>query len=130
MRYRNTQKKHESVCRMIDYALTHCDDAEAWDGVSLVLRHRLSGYERACLLIAASRALPSDDVVHVLSAVEKQECIGMPMPPFLDHMQDATWWADHASVPERKAVLVAAFASLSPGDQHAFLAYVDRRAAA
>ena len=121
---------HQSVCRMFGYALTLGDDAEAWDGLSLVLRYRLTGYERACVLMAASRSLPAYDVVSVLEAIEEREGIGMPLPPFLDYMDDATWWADHASINERKAVLVASFTSLTAKEQANFLTYASGRSAA
>ena len=98
--------------------------------MSLVLRHRLTGFERACVLMAASRSLPADDVVSVLEAIEEREGIGMPLPPFLDYMDDATWWADHASTNERKAVLVASFTSLTVKEQANFLTYASGRSAA
>ena len=98
MSFAKNQKRHQSVCQMTGHALTLHDDPEAWDGLSLVMRYRLTGYERASLLLATSRSLPSDDVAHVLKAIEEREGIGMPLPPLLDHMDDATWWASHASV--------------------------------
>ena len=130
MMYQHWNKDHQSVCRMIGYALTLHDDAGAWDGLSLVLRHRLSGFERACLLMSTSRSMTADDVVHVLQSVEARESIGMPLPPFLDHMDDAKWWADHASVEERKSVLVAAFTSLPAREREDFLTFASGRLAA
>jgi hypothetical protein len=53
--------------------------------------------------------------------------IGMPLPPLFDPMDEALWWANFASIDERKAVLVAAFRSLPERDRHAFLASAQRR---
>jgi hypothetical protein len=115
---------------MIGYALTLNDDAEAWDGLSLVMGYHLTWYERASLLMATCRSMATNDVAYVLEAMEEREGTGMPLPPFLDTIDDATWWAGLASVEERKAVLTAAFLSLSPRDRDAFLAYASRRIAA
>lgn len=130
MNFRKTQDKHCRVCQMISYAFTLNDDAEAWDGLSLVMRHRLTGFERASLLMAAVRSMATEDVAYVLRAMDERERIGMPLPPFLDPIEDATWWAGLATVEERKAVLTAAFLSLSPRDQDAFLTHASRRIAA
>ena len=125
-----TQDNRRRVCRMLGHTLTLNHDAEAWDGLSLVMRHRLTGFERACLLMATVRSMETDDVAYVLRSMEEREGIGMPLPPFLDPVDDATWWAEHASVEERKAVLTAAFLSLPPREQDGFLAHATRRAAA
>jgi len=121
---------HKSVCRMFGYALTLNDDADVWDGLSVIMRYQLTGYERACLLLASCRALPPQDVVHVLEAIEQRESIGMPLPPFLDPLDDANWWANYASIEDRKAVLVASFASLPVRDQAEFLIFAADRSAA
>lgn len=49
---------------------------------------------------------------------------GVPLPPFLNVMDDARWWADLANRSERKAYALAAFEALAPADQAAFLRHV------
>ena len=125
-----THDRHQGACRMLGHALTLEDDAKAWDGLSLVMRCRLTGFERACVLTASYRSLESEDARYVVERIVARESAGMPMPPLLDPMEDATWWAGHASAEERRAVLVAAFQGLSVLDQRAFLDFVNGRVAA
>ncbi len=49
---------------------------------------------------------------------------GVPLPPFLNAMDDARWWAGLASRGERKAYCLAAFEAMPPADQAAFLHHV------
>ena len=102
----------------------------AWDGLSFVMRCRLTGFERACVLTAAYRSLESEDARYVVERIVARESAGMPMPPLLDPMVDATWWAAHASAEERRAVLVATFQSLSVQDRRTFLDVANGRVAA
>ena len=115
---------------MLGYALTLEDDPEAWSGLSTVLRVRLSGFERSCLLMAVVASMEAEDVEYVLGEVRKRQGIGVPLPPLFDASDEACWWADHASPEERQAVLVAAFLSLPLRDRDAFLASASRRDAA
>jgi len=130
MTSKSSQENQGRVTRMMGHALTLCDDARAWDGLSFIMRNHLSGFERACLFVATARSLDPDDRCHVLRELERREGVGMPLPPFFDQIDDATWWASHASIEERKAVLVAAFTSLPARKQGDFLAFANRRSAA
>ena len=70
--------QHDRVCKMLGYALTLEDDPEAWSGLSTVLRVRLSGYERSCVLMAVVASMEPEDVEYVLEEVRSRQGIGMP----------------------------------------------------
>lgn len=80
--------------------------------------------------MSVAASMDAEDVQHVLEEVRTRQGIGMPLPPLFDTTDEASWWADHASHEERKAVLVAAFLSLPPRDRDAFLSSASRRDAA
>ena len=130
MSWETKSVQYTRASRMLRYALTLGVDAEAWNGLSLVLRFRLTAFERACILTSTIRSMDIDDASYVIETILRRDQTGMPMPPFLDPIDDATWWAGIASIKERKAVLTAAFLSLPARDRDEFLACVNRRAAA
>lgn len=130
MTVRPNLDRHQRACRMLGHALTLGADAEAWSGLAIVLEHRLTAFERSCLLASVIGAMEIDDALLIAGMIARKARIGMPLPPFLDAVDDAAWWADNASVEERKAVLTAAFLSLPARDQDAFLSHASRRVAA
>ncbi|WP_017998090.1 hypothetical protein [Paracoccus sp. N5] len=48
----------------------------------------------------------------------------------IDVMEEAGWWADSATTPERKAYMLACYRRLSRTDKESFLTYITGRAAA
>lgn len=122
--------RHDRVCRMLGFALTLGPDAEAWGGLSTVLRCRLNPLERACVLASVIGSMAFEDVLFIVETVHSKEQSGMPLPSLGDPVDDATWWAGHASLEERKAILVAALVSLPERDRQTFLAQATRRMAA
>ncbi len=130
MSIKHHNDQHDRTCRMLGFALTLGPDAQAWSALSTVLRLRLTAFERACVLASTIGSMEFEDVLFVVDAVHGKEQSGMPMPTLCDPVDDATWWADHASIDERKAILVAILVSLPERDQHAFLAQATRRMAA
>ena len=126
----NKNDQHNRACKMLGFALTLGDDPLAWSGLSTVLQVRLSGFERSCILMAVVASMEAEDVEYVLGEVRKRQGTGMPLPPLFDARDEASWWAEHASPEERKAVLVAAFLSLPLRDRDAFLVSANRRDAA
>ena len=130
MRTLHNTERHARTCRMLGYALTLGDDPLAWSGLSTVLQVRLSGYERSCVLMSVIASMDAEDVGYVWQRVRTRQGIGMPLPPLFGPEDEASWWAEHASPEERKAVLVAAFLSLPLRDRDAFLASATRRDAA
>ena len=126
--YQNNQ--HDRVCKSLGYALTLEDDPIAWCALSTVLHVRLSGFERSCVLMSVAASMAPEEVEHVFEEVRSRQGIGMPLPPLFGATDEASWWADHASRDERKAVLVAAYLSLPVRDRDAFLVSATRRDAA
>jgi hypothetical protein len=115
---------------MLGFALTLGDDPLAWSGLSTVFKVRLSGFDRSCLLMSVVTSMDPEDVEYVLGEVRLRQRTGMPLPPLFDASDEASWWADHASPEERKAVLVAAYLSLPLRDRDAFLVSASQRDAA
>ena len=126
----NHTDHHARACRALGYALTLEDDALAWSVLSTVLQVRLSDFERSCILMSLIASMDAEDAEYVLEEVQRRQGIGMPLPPLFDASDEASWWADHASHAERKALLVAAYLSLPLRDRDAFLASANRRDAA
>ena len=126
--YQNNQ--HDRVCKSLGYSLTREDDPIAWSGLSTVLQVRVSDFDRSCILMSLIASMDAEDAEYVLEEVQRRQGIGMPLPPLFDASDEASWWADHASHAERKAVLVAAYLSLPLRDRDAFLASANRRDAA
>ncbi len=63
---------------------------------------------RVAELIDAIHACHPDDAEHVLSVVLEDWQTGTPMPPFLDAMSDAEFWAHAATFEDLRAVFIAA----------------------
>lgn len=59
---------HKSACRMLGYVLT-LDTPDAWHGLALVLRARLTRNQRAALAYAALRSLTEDEARLTVEAV-------------------------------------------------------------
>ena len=126
---RNTPDRHQRVCHMLGHALVLGPHPSGWHALSVVLEARLTTSERVLLLVAAVGALPLETALDVVGAVQEIARPRIPLPPLLDVVSEAAWWAGHASIDERKAVLAAAYSSLPPRDRREFLATASRRAA-
>jgi hypothetical protein len=113
---------HRRVSRTLGYALT-LDTPEGWAGLTFVLKARLSVTERARLASACIDALAPE------LAEAASGGAGMPGAPLFTHLDEAGLWSDLATREELKAYCLASFERLSPADQSAFLAHVQRRAA-
>ncbi|MCB2110828.1 hypothetical protein [Albidovulum sp.] len=119
--------RHRRAARTILYSLTLDGEARnPWHGCAFVLHARLTKVERIGLAFAALFALDPDLRERVFEAAHWGEVTGagVPLPPFLNVMDDARWWADLANRSERKAYALAAFEALAPADQAAFLRHV------
>lgn len=126
------QARHRAAVAAITAALTLGEDgAHAWARTHFVLRARLTRFERAALTLAAMRSLDGEDRREVFSLARGDELsAGAPLPPFLNVMDDARFWASLASTRELKAYALAAFEALRPADRARFLAHVTGRASA
>ena len=107
------------------------DRPEEWHNAAFVLHVRLTPKELIGLAFAALRALDPEPREMTFEAAHWGEVTGagVPLPPFLNAMDDARWWASHASRRERKAYCLAAFEAMPPADQSAFLRHVQREGA-
>ncbi|AUH66772.1 hypothetical protein CX676_20965 (plasmid) [Paracoccus zhejiangensis] len=63
---------------------------------------------RVADLIDAIHACHPDDAEQILSVILEEWQTGAPMPPFLDAMSDAEFWAHAATFEELRAVFLAA----------------------
>ena len=99
---------------------------------STILNHdntpNLPGYATA--FIDAVTNLPRKDRLPVLELAVDHYRAGRPIPPLMGYMDEANFWADMAARDELKAYLWACWSHLNAADQAAFLAHVERRAAA
>ena len=118
---------HLKAVRMLGYALT-LGDLDGWDGLSAVLAARLDPKERAALAFAALKALdPETAQMTAEAALDKGA--GSPLPPLIDPVDEAAFWADVADTEELDAYAVAIFNAMSGPKQRAFLNFAGRDAA-
>ena len=117
--------RQKRASRMLGYALV-LNDANAWQGASVVFAARLEQGELIGLAFAALRALEPEprEAVFDLAHWGETEGAGPPLPPFAGVMDDARWWASFASRRELKAYALASFEAMSPRDRAAFLEHV------
>ena len=102
---------HKRAARMLGYALT-LGDSLGWQGFRKVISARLTETERAGLAFAALSSLPEDSAASVIEA--SMGGAGMPLPPLIEPMGDADFWADMASAHELEAYCWAAFQRMRP----------------
>ena len=126
-------KKHmpdayKRVARMVGYCLLLGDDADNWHGLTDVLTERLTMRQRAAMAWAVLRSLPPETVADVANTVLPQGA-GMPIAPFIDPVDEASFWADMATPDELDAYAVAIFNAMSGGKRRAFLDFAGRAAA-
>ena len=125
--------RYKRVARMVGYcALLHDDEltdaADNWHGLTVVLSARLTMEQRAAMAWAVLRALPPETVADVANTVLPQGA-GMPIAPFMDPVDEASFWANMATPDELDAYAVAIFNAMSGGKKRAFLDYAGRAAA-
>jgi hypothetical protein len=100
----------------------------AWDNTSAIWSARLTNEERAALAWAALKALEPWQAEEVARSVLGDN--GPPLPPFLDALGDAQWWADTASPAELRAYAFAAYQRLPRLQQLDFLIWAKDEVAA
>jgi hypothetical protein len=101
---------------------------DAWEAASAVWQARLTDTERAALSWAALRSLDHDDAMKVAETVLGGA--GAPLPPFLNPVDEAAFWASCASPQELDSYALACTRAMAPGRRTAFLDYMNERAAA
>ncbi len=83
--------------------------------------------EAATALAHAIAECDPEDAETILAGVLAALNIGPPLPPFLDVMEDATWWAGWASFFELRAYAVACFQHMPPKMQADFASWAARQ---
>jgi hypothetical protein len=116
------------VSRSVGYALL-LDTFEDWDGLSLILRARLSDRQRAALAFMALKSLDQDDATLTAETALSGGAV-QPMAPLFNYMDQAVFWADMAEADELDAYCLASFNRMAPQRQAAFLGFIQGRAAA
>ena len=107
---------------MIGYALT-LDTSSGWTAAGAILAARLTRRERGSLAYAALWSMEAAEAELVARVALRGT--GMPGAPFFGVMDEAAFWADRATVQERKAYALACYARLSERDRAAFLKHVE-----
>lgn len=118
---------HKAVARAVGTTLI-LGDVEAFAGLSMILRAKLTPEERRGLAWAALRACDNEEIEAVVDTIlPAEEGAGSPLPPFDGAMAEAAFWVDYASPEEIEAYALVCFESLPAGDQAEFLAYAQSR---
>ncbi len=101
-----------------------------FDNWLIEIDHNTRRESAARALVAAVVDLDRDDRLPFLETLIDALRPGEPLPAFGWIMAEAREWAAWASRAERKAYALASFEAMAARDQAAFLAHLDRRAAA
>ncbi|MFZ3583992.1 hypothetical protein ACOI1H_17725 [Loktanella sp. DJP18] len=118
---------HQSVARAICYALT-LDHVDAWAVLPVILQARLDERERSALAYVALRSMEEENAAKVAGAFASGHT--MPLPPLVNYMDEASFWANRAAPAELDAYCLATFNLMTPDRQAAFVDFIQRRAAA
>ena len=122
----------KSVSRALGYCLL-LDDTDAWLSLPLILVARLSPTERAALAYVGLKALPPNEAHLTASAAlggAFTPFAEQPIAPLFNHMDEAAFWADMATLDEHEAYCLASFKAMPHERQAAFLDFVQGRQAA
>ncbi len=113
--------------KVLTIALT-VHDADGWSMAARLWSLRLSPEKRMAHALAALASCEDDDIKHVSGAALGGA--GAPNMALFSHMDEASFWADMASVEELKAYSVACYLRLSARDRVAFHDWTDKKVAA
>ena len=123
-------KDQASALHVIACAMVLKSQVPSINQVAEVLKLRLTAEERASLLRIFFAAADAHDVRDHLNEALPDYLAGPPLPVLDDIQDDATWWADLATLPELQMWTAACFVRLPASDQASFLNAVSGRAAA
>jgi hypothetical protein len=124
---------HKAAARMVldTLHLASQDGLQPFWGLAVVLRGKLTASERQSLAWAALMACDDDEAAGIAEAVlEPSPGAGWPLPPLFDAVDEAAFWAGHASGEDLRAYLLTCFRALSARDRAEFLSFAQGRAAA
>ena len=110
--------RHKRAMKALGYALTIADPRH-WALTAVVWEARLEMAERYEMARSLMLAMNPEDSEALFADVLGGA--GYPIPPFLDPLDDAQWWADLANPAERRAYCLASFMAMSKREQRDFL---------
>jgi len=117
---RNIRDGLRRSIKSIGYCLVLAE-TDRWLQLPVILKHHLEPEERFALAYAATRSLQDDHQDMMIEAIQnlrQPDGMGYPLPPFGDEiLDDAQYWANHASDSERRAYLVAILKHMTDGDK-------------
>ena len=102
-------------------------DTSASLRASATFRHILEPAERVLLGVSVNLSCDPDEIVEIAEAALQHNTFGMPLPTFSTPMSDARWWAERATIAEKKAFLIATYDALSNSIQRDFIRHVTTR---
>jgi hypothetical protein len=106
---------------MLGFCLT-LGTTDGWAWFSQVATARMTAKERASLAFTTLKSLTRDEAELVASSA--LGTAGYPLPPFLDSMADARYWASLATKAELKSYALAAYEALPIKEQNAFFQHI------
>ena len=112
--------------RFLD-ALFERADTSASLRASAIFRHILEPTDRVLLGVSVNLSCDPDEIVEIAEAALQHNTFGMPLPTFSTPMSDARWWAERATLDEKKAFLIATYDALSNSKQRDFIRHVTTR---
>lgn len=115
--------QHKRAAKSLLYALT-LGGRNDWLHFKQIIKLRLSEKERAALAFAALRSLSIEERENVARKAVDVDLIGPPLPPFSDVEQDASWWAERASIVEKETYLMTILQNLPANDKQQLEQYL------
>lgn len=114
------KERHKRAATTLGFTLT-LNDRQAWASAAIVWEARLEPVERYRLARSVMAAMsPEDNEALILEVLGGA---GFPIPPFLDALGDARFWAEMASPAERRAYCLAAFQAMPRNEQRQFVEF-------
>ena len=112
----------------LNHALQLRNEYALW-AASALLRQRLTARKRKFLTATAMIANNADELTPIVDFAYSKLTFGCPDVPYASPQFEAKWWAERATIDERKAFLVACFGSLGPKLQQDFIDFIHRERA-
>ncbi len=114
--------RHKRAAKSLGYALTLADPMK-WAATSIIWEARLEPPERYKLAHSVMLAMLPEDIEALIADV--MGAAGYPLPPFLDPLTEAQWWAELANPAERRAYCLASFLAMTKREQRDFLDFAE-----
>ena len=110
------------------FALT-LNNSDGWEALGLIVKEYLDEKQRAALAFSVLQYLHEDNILAVAEAA-LPENTPPPIAPFVNQMDEASFWADVASEKALEAYCLASFNRMSNKRKSDFLNFVTQKVAA